>query len=445
MHKIRKVECLLLKLGDSLELLSGFSRFFVPGHKGKLFSHDATELDCTDDLYSSCGTIRNLESAVSEFYGSGFSCFSTTGNTLCIQSILRMAFLYGDLVVVPRNVHKSVVYAMALLNIRPLWVDVCPNRNAQVDEIIKKIASNPGAKGVFLTSPDYFGRMVDISSIRKSCELPILVDNAHGSHLIFFGMHPLDFGADFSADSAHKTLPVLTGGAWFHVGKKCAKKYGFEFEDLKQSEEVFASTSPSFLILESLENCTYWMKCNGKKEFNALRDRVLKLKKKFPEFFDENVDDPTRICINTNKIGYSRDEFIKHMLEFKIKHEFSTDSRAVLIPSPFNSQEDWERLESCFNNISPKKKIETVYEKSEKHEVKMSLHEAINSKTERIAVSKCMGRICAQVIFKCPPGVAHIVPGEVINPQDIKLVKDLGIKTLNVVKGSTTTLGYGTI
>lgn len=433
MYKIWEAECLLLSLCDSLESVSDYSRFFVPGHKGILFSHDVTELDCTDDLYSSCGIIKDSEDFISEIYDSAFSCFSTAGNTLCIQSILRMAFSYGDFIVVPRNVHKSVVYAISLLNINPIWVDVQPNENIRADEIKKKIVAHPEAKGVFLTSPDYFGRMVDISSMRKFCDLPILVDNAHGSHLVFYDMHPLKFGADFSADSAHKTLPVLTGGAWFHVGKKYAKKYNIKFEDLKQSEEIFASTSPSFLVLESLEKCAHWMKNYGKTEFNKLKDQVSKLKIKFSEIFDENVDDPIRICVNTAKIGYSRDEFIEHMLKFNIKHEFSTNSRAVLIPSPFNSQTDWDRLESCFNSISPKQKIEFTYEKNQPHEVKMSLHKAINSRIERVSAKNCLGRVCAQVIFKCPPGIAHIVPGEIINSHDIELINSLRVKTLNVV------------
>ena len=424
-----------MRLSDSLSSLSDFSRFFVPGHKGVIYQDDVTELDCTDDLYRSNGTIRDIECAISRLYGSSYSCLSTCGNTLCIQSMLSMCRFSGEKIVVPRNVHKSSVYSMGLLNIDPIWVDVEKDKNVKVDDIKNALCENTDVRGVFVTSPDYFGRIADISSIKSVCvDVPLLVDNAHGSHLIFFNMHPIGFGADFCADSAHKTLPVLTGGAWFHVGKNYAKRNRCKFEDLKYSAEIFSTTSPSFLTLKSIEKCAYWMENEGKKEFEILKKKVSSLKKKFGELFDKNVDDPIRICFDTQNIGYSCEEFISHLSKFKIKPEFGVGFKTVLIPSPFNEKIDWERLDSFINSLSPKDRIYSEESVDIKHEKKMSIHDAIFSNHERVEIEKCVGKISAQVVFNCPPGVAEIVPGEVISRNDINKMKLMGLKSIMTVR-----------
>ena len=422
-------------LSSCLDLCSNFSRFHVPGHKGFLSSHDVTELSCTDNLYSSNGIIRDSENLISEMYGSYFSSFSTFGNTLCIQSILRLCFPKGGFVLVPRNVHKSTVYAMSALNIEPIWVNVDYEKNVSCKDVEKCIKENKNIDGIFITSPDYFGRIADIVSIKKICKnIPLLVDNAHGSHLIFFKKHPITLGADLSADSAHKTLPVLTGGAWFHVSRQYAMNTSILFEDLKYSSEFFGSSSPSFLILESLEKCANWMRFSAQNEFNILYDKVKKLKKKFSEIIDYNTDDPVRISFDTRKIGYTSDEFNKYLIKHRIQSEFNFGTKTLLVPSPFNSEKDWMRLYKALNNLSPKREIKEQDIKVRNHIKIMSLREATFSECERVPVDLCEGRVSAQVVFRCPPGIAEFVPGELIQKEDIEILKSMNFESIKVVK-----------
>ena len=422
-------------LSSCLEYCNNFSRFHVPGHKGIVFPHDTTELDFTDNLYSSNGIIRDSENLISRIYGSGFSSFSTCGNTLCIQSILRLCFPRGGFVLVPRNVHKSTIYAMSVLNIEPVWVEVDCEQNVKCEDIEKCIEENKNIDGVFITSPDYFGRIADVSSIKKVCKnIPLLVDNAHGSHLIFFKKHPITLGADLSADSAHKTLPVLTGSAWFHVSKQYALDNSISFEDLKYSSEFFGSSSPSFLILESLEKCANWMKSCAQNEFNLLSCRVQKLKEKFSEIIDYNTDDPVRISFDTRKIGYTSKEFSQHLIKYSVQSEFNSGTKTVLIPSPFNSEKDWMRLYEALNDLSPKEEIKSQNIKFRNHVKVMSLRESTFSESERIPIDLCNGRISAQVIFRCPPGIAEFVPGELIQEEDIEILKSMNFNSIRVVR-----------
>ena len=431
-------------------LKSGYSRFHIPGHKGNPefgLPYDVTELDKTDDLYNSRGSIKESENLVSDIYGSGFTIFSTQGNTLCIQTMLHLVFRNGGKLIVARNCHRSVVSVMGLLGITPIWVRVGCDENVNCEDILDKLKKNPDAKAIFVTSPDYFGRMVDIRKVKSFCgDIPLLVDNAHGSHLFFFDSHPISLGADIVADSSHKTLPVLTGGAWLHVSKRFSDLTKISYEDAKESMRIFGSTSPSFVVLVSLEKCALWLKEHAGEEFFKLKDRVDKIRKKAKSILlSYPILDPIRITLETSRIGISGEILCSFFTQFKIEPEFVLGSTIVLIPSPFNYDMDWDRLESCIHYIYEVSSLRyglNLKVRSNSYEghdcgeskSKLSIRNAMFSEFETMKVEESEGFVCAQIVSSCPPGVPILIPGEFIDKSKISHMQEMNIKHIQVVK-----------
>jgi arginine/lysine/ornithine decarboxylase len=330
----------------------------MPAHKNISYftQFDLTELPLTDDLYNSCGPIKSSECLISSIYGSGITIFSAGGNTLCIQTMLHAANSFGDKIIIAKNAHKSAINAIKLLGLVPIWIDVDKYQNVLAKNIEYAIVKCPDISSVYITSPDYFGVMADIKAIKKICgKIPLLVDNAHGAHLKFIDkkMHPLDLGADLCADSAHKTLPlVLTGGAWLHVKNdfhKLNSDYIIKYRDMKESMAIFGSTSPSFLILMSLDRCGAWLVKNGEKKFKELANKVIEIKKIAVQAGFEILKngDPTRITFDISYSVLESERFMNHMISCKVEPELIKDGKIVLIPSPFNSEKDFRRLKQA--------------------------------------------------------------------------------------------------
>jgi arginine/lysine/ornithine decarboxylase len=447
---------------------SDFSSFHIPAHKGlyKGAKFDLTEIPCTDDLYDSRGLISKSEVLASEIYGSGVTVFSTGGNTLCIQTMLRIAFPCGGRIIAAVNIHKSAINAMALLNIEPVWAGVYEGQNVLASTIEQAIEENPDSGAVYITSPDYFGIMSDIKKIKEVCgKIPLLVDNAHGSHLKFMNLHPLEFGADICADSAHKTLPqVLTGGALLHVKKgfcPSGSNIMVKYKDVKEAMSIFGSSSPSFLTIISLEKCMNWLKNNGKKEFEKLAKKVNKIKQNAAEY-NLNIlgqcllqkkyikdsksslikTDPIRITFNFQQETETQ-KFLNHLYLNKIEPEFAGDKRIVLIPSPFNSKRDFDRLHQAIVSSSKLNKFKFKEHNNSKNKItfykpkkicpKISLEEAFFSPTKRVNAEKSIGRISSRTVFKCPPGVPIVFPGEEICEHHMELMRKYKILDISVL------------
>ena len=213
---------------------SGTARLHMPGHKGRPFlgcEHlDITEVKGADALYEADGIIAESEKNAGALFGSGRTLYSTEGSSQCIRAMLYLALTCrpagaAPVIVATRNVHKAFVYAAALLDFEVVWLWPegdsqslcgCPVSPEGLEKTLAELDQPPAA--VYLTSPDYLGGMADIASLAQVChrhDTVLAVDNAHGAYLHFLdpAVHPLDLGADICCDSAHKTLPVLTGGA----------------------------------------------------------------------------------------------------------------------------------------------------------------------------------------------------------------------------------------
>jgi len=356
-------------------------RFHMPGHKGKNiynlnYSLDVTELYFTDNLYNpddKLNIIYELENRISKCFFKNadvHSLISCSGATLCIQSALlslvklkkRNQQLY---IICDRLSHVSFINAISLLNINPLWV--YPGEN--FEDKINFYAKYRDIIGVFVTSPDYFGSMKDIERISRECKkysLNLVVDNSHGSHLAFYkngSLHPINCGADMSIDSVHKTLPVLTGAAILHADKKFDKEI-----ILRKSMNMFATTSPSFLILQSIEKMIDLLEQIGVDEHERLISDINNFKHKAENlnfvFETAGFSDPYRIVLNCENSG---EKLYYYLAEKNIVCEFFNKDSVIIIPSISNISDDFIKLFEALNDfaknnqIIPVKSKDTVY------------------------------------------------------------------------------------
>lgn len=432
------------------------SRFHTPGHKatqnspfydvfGDALAYDVTELPQTDSLFDAEGAIFQAEEAAAAHFGVKHTLFSAGGATLCIQAMLRLVQKCGNKLICARNVHRSVVNTMALLGIDPVWVYPTQLKNSElpgfisVQDIQNLLALHPDASAVFITSPDYYGIMSDIKGIANACkkyDVPLLVDNAHGSHLFYVGdgsLHPARLGAAMTCDSAHKTLPVLTGGAYLQINSE-----QFSYREAKDAMSLFGSTSPSFLIMLSLDLARAWLEHNGKAAYNELCGNVYDIKalclQKGFDFVKEPYSDPARLTLNFGKIGLSGQQANVMLLKYDISSEMHDNSHVVLLPSPFNKKMDFDRLKSFIKNLEVKQPIKIDNFIYSKQQAAMTLRDAVFSQNELIPVEQAISRIAAECRIPCPPGVPVIMPGEIISSETVNNLKNYGVYNIKVVK-----------
>lgn len=428
------------------------TRLHMPGHKGympfdilsEISKYDITEIVGSDSLYDPCGIILESEENTSNLYGSSHSNFSAGGSTLCIQTIISLFASPKDVIIAGRNSHTAFINSCALLDITPHWI--CPEYNdcfGVSGEISAKSVHNAieaigNPKAVYITSPDYMGCISDISGIAKVCQkynVPLIVDNAHGAHLKFLpvDMHPISLGATICCDSAHKTLPVFTGGAYIHVSKKSH----ITKQEVKSKMSLFGSTSPSYLILLSLDLNNKYLAENARKDFLDLENTVSSIYEiAFSKGFDKisNRHDITKITLDAYKIGMTGNELGKYLSKYNIAYEYAATRHIVLMISPQNSINDINNIKKALSNIAPCNMLQSETINFCLPQSIMSVREATFAKKELISIDAAIGRVAAENKIKCPPGVPIIIAGEIIDTKTQKLLKKSGINLINVVE-----------
>lgn len=426
-------------------------RFHMPGHKGHgplgIEKLDITEIDGADSLYGACGIIAESESDASKIFGAD-TFYSTEGSTLCIKAMLRLIDVFAKsenrrtLIAATRNAHKAFLNGAALLGIDIAWL--CPENStsylscdinaAALDSFLESAKEKPVA--VYITSPDYLGNVADIQKISNVCKKHsclLAVDNAHGAYLKFLSKsrHPIDLGADICCDSAHKTLPVLTGGAYLHVSKKAPVLLK---EKAKQAMSLFASTSPSYLILQSLDSAN-----SQAEEFKGKLCAFVPTVDKFKASLVSNGyalygDEPMKITIQTKKYGYVGYDFYGILKKNGIVAEFCDPDFTVLMLSPENRTSEFRKLAKILMQLPKRDEIETLPQTFEKAKIAMTPRAALLSESETVRVEDAVGRISAQPTVSCPPAVPIAVSGEVITQNTAEAFKYYGIETCEVVK-----------
>lgn len=430
---------------------SDISRFHMPGHKGRPFLGceplDITEIKGADVLGSASGIIAESERNASLLFDTAHSFYSTEGSSLCIKAMLALIKKKDSgrptRILAARNVHKAFIYACALLNIEVDWIypkeftHLCACKISS-DDLERALDSSPLPSAVYITSPDYLGNVADIAQLSAVCHrhgLPLLVDNAHGAYLAFLdsAQHPIALGADMCCDSAHKTLPVLTGGAYLHI----SESYGaFSAGEVRNMLSLFASTSPSYLILQSLDLCNAYLS-DGYRE--RLRDFIKKadaLKTTLSDLgFPPAPDtEPLKLVFKKSSCGYSGEELAEHLSGFKVEAEFADRDYLVLMLTPELDYRDLERLIKAFSAL-PMKPVtsEPVLELPQAPVTRLSIREAVFSASETVESRNAVGRICACPTVSCPPAIPIVISGELIDEASVKLLLYYGIENIEVV------------
>lgn len=440
---------------------SGMSRFHMPGHKGQSFlgceGRDITEIEGADVLSMAGGIIAESQYNASHLFCTGSTLYSTEGSSLCIKAML-MAVLEdarkhgskgNEYILAARNVHRSMVDACALLGMETEFI--INNRSGSICESMvtpkdienileykkKEGTGNPVA--VYITSPGYLGDIADIEGIAVICEkysLPLVVDNAHGAYLAFLeeSRHPLRLGAAICCDSAHKTLPVLTGGAYLHISGRYKERY---METARRALALFGSTSPSYLILQSLDLCNKYLAGNYRERLAACINTVNSIKEDLKGKGICVMDtEPLKIVINTACAGYTGTETCAAMREYGIGCEYADAGYVVLMVTPENTKEDFTRIKewagSTFLIHNKKNRLAIPGFSLKPPQREMTIREAVFSPSVLIDARESLGRICAAETVSCPPAVPVAVCGEVINQDMIDLFGIYNIKEVCV-------------
>jgi arginine/lysine/ornithine decarboxylase len=426
----------------------------MPGHKGRppfdlpymesIYAMDITEIKGADSLFEANGIIAESEKNASSLFKTTATYYSCGGSTLCIQAMLFMMKQENRKVFAVRNVHKAFLNASALLDLDVEWI--YPNDAKGIlsgvvplAELENKLAQCQVPCCVYLTSPDYLGNISDIKSISTICKkykAKLIVDNAHGAHLAFtpINMHPIALGADMCCDSAHKMLPALTGTAYLHIASK-------EYVDkAKHAMNMFGSTSPSYLMLASLDLCNLYLEKNIRDDIKRMQKAINKLQNTLSEYFRFSFGDFLHITIYASESGTDGYTLAKYLEKDRILVEYVDKDIIILLFSPVTEQVEIRAVILALLNAAEKLNCRSSKIKKSDEiapcrlEKRMSLRKAAISEYEEINVNDSLGRICAGVKVPCPPAVPVAVSGEVISRECIEVFNHYNIKTVYVVK-----------
>ena len=427
------------------------TRLHMPGHKGKIFlgceMWDITEVCGADALYEAEGIIAESEANATRLFGTGRTVYGTEGSSQCIRAMLYLCMQHSSAMARPkvlaaRNVHKAFVYAAALLDLDVEWIlpegdmhslcscSVTPN---EIEKRLQEMEKPPIA--VYVTSPDYLGVELDIMGISDVCHkysTILAVDNAHGAYLHFLNpsRHPIDLGADICCDSAHKTLPVLTGGAYLQISKNAPESY---FGNAKQAMSLFGSTSPSYLILASLDLCNQYLE-NGYRE--RLVGSVEKLQRVRKTLMGEGwrvlETDPLKLTICAPK-GLTGIELADKLRLHDVECEYADLNYVVCMATPENTEEELQKLCNALGENKLDYEREKTFHKLNCKK-KMSIREAVFAEHEVISTSESIGCICGSPTVSCPPAIPVVVSGEVIDEEAVAILDYYGIQTIDIVK-----------
>lgn len=425
-------------------------RLHMPGHKG--VSHlgcearDITEIEGADSLYEANGIIRKSEENASRLFGAN-TFYSTEGSSQCIRAMLYLVTLWAQaggkkpLIFAGRNAHKSLLSALALCDCEVRWLYPqdegsylsCQISADNLEQILQNADEKPSA--VYLTSPDYLGNVVDVAAIAAVCHrygVLLLVDNAHGAYLRFLPVssHPIDLGADLCCDSAHKTLPVLTGGAYLHVSCKADP---FFAREAKNALALFGSTSPSYLILQSLDKANLFLE-GFSASLSAYLPAVDALRAALVAHgYVLQGQEMLKITVCPKLYGYTGTELAAILKKQNIFAEFADPDHVVLMLSPMLGEEALLRVRDALLSVPRRTPITLGPPPVPRPERVLSPRAACFLPRKTVPAAKSEGCILAAATVGCPPAVPIAVCGERINRAAVEAFAYYGIDECSVI------------
>jgi lysine decarboxylase len=440
-------------LRDSAPLLDAYLSYFetkrtpftIPGHKQRASRLDAdlgAVVDADTPLYGGLDeikltnqTLKKAEALAAALWKAEFARFSTGGSTHANQAIVLALGKPGDKVALSRTAHRSILSALVLAGLEPIWlspeIDSATGvpTGISVAEFEKVINQKPIA--LLLTEPGYLGTMSDLPALVKSAHahsIPVIVDAAWGGHFGFSSLTPqhcLQMGADALITSVHKALPGYSASALLLAQGKL-----LDLDRIEQSFETTHTTSPAGAPLASIDGCRALLQNRGDQLISDLVVNVENFKTKVQSGFDlpiflntsdfpQDRFDPTKIVLRANQLGVSGVEIEKKLQSQGIRVEMADNDTVVFLATLADSIDEFDQLEQILTPIlkslqTNPRPTTTSLSWSIVPTVAISMRDAFFSETEMIAAKDCVGRISADLIAPYPPGVAVIAPGEVL-------------------------------
>ncbi len=427
------------------------TRLHMPGHKGKRYlgveKFDITEFIGADSLYEASGIILESEKNASELFGCP-TYYSTEGSSHCIRAMVHMVKQYAlvlgkkPLILCARNCHKAFVNAVGIMGVDVEWITgenswhylSC---NLTAKDIDKRLSEQGLDKpiAVYLTSPDYLGNLLDIDSISYICKkhgVLLMVDNAHGAYTRFLksSLHPIDLGADICCDSAHKTLPSITGGAYLHINKRADK---FFIENAKLALGANGSTSPSYIVMQSLDYVNKYLSKGYAKRLNKFAIKLYKLKVELEKYGYQIIgDEKLKITILTKCVGYMGRDIADILFNSGIVVE-AFDSDYVVMMFSVDKIKALKKVKKVLTSIVKRHPITVKPPKVNVPKVKYSVSQAMFKNYKKVEVDNALGKVFYGSSLSCPPAVPIAVCGEVIDVNTIENMRYYGIREICVI------------
>ncbi len=421
-------------------------RLHMPGHKGQGAAErlDITEVEGADVLYHATGIIAESEENAAALFDTGRTLYSCEGSSLSIRAMLYLARLWAaeqgrdPLVLAGRNAHKTFLSAAAMLDMQVQWLFgesllCCTVTPDDLRAALQK-GDNPAA--VYITSPDYLGNRADIAGLAAVCReqnVLLLVDNAHGAYLHFLpqSAHPIALGAHLCCDSAHKTLPVLTGGGYLHIAKDAPALLR---EQAENAMALFASTSPSYLILQSLDRANAYLAGDYRERLAAFSDKVSALRERLSAHGFESVgQEPLKLTLAPKSYGYRGEELAAFLAERGIVAEFADPDHTVLMLTPEQS-EGLKSLEQALKALPRRAAVTSLPPSMPRPRRALSPREAMLHPSDPLPLSQCEGKVLGALSVSCPPAVPVAVCGEVIDRQAVEVMAYYGLEECYVIR-----------
>ena len=432
-----------------LKAVSGADRvpFAMPGHKnsrglaGDLVYLDMTELECGVDLLHESDEVKAANSLLRDFYGTRESFILTGGSTLAIRVMLSSVLRPGDTLLASSDCHKSVINTCAICGFRVRVIPVGFDTDMCVPLGIGDPEITEDVKAVLLTSPNYYGVVKDIKRAAEGCQaagVPLLIDEAHGAHFRASELFPesaVSQGADMVCQSAHKTLNALTGAAYLHITGD-----GADPARVRKLIKTFASSSPSYPIAASADLARARLAETDYSGIAAMcRELIVRLERDTYIRVLRN-DDITRLVLNFSEYDVTGFCVNKALSEnYGIDCEMADLHNIILITTPENSQNDFDRLHAALVDITKKLRRENNTRiQSPPPATTATLSPSVFVRTELVSLDRAVGRTAATAVAAYPPGTAIIFPGEIIRRESIDYVRELiaaGVVPEGIYKG----------
>ncbi len=453
----------------------GYYPAHMPGHKGHMeegflkeaLRYDITEIDGFDNLHDAKGLILESEKYAASLYGSTETHFLIGGSTCGILSAILGATVQGDKVIIARNCHRSVYNAVCegRLECRYVYPKYTESLNipgeistASVEEALNK---DPDAAAVVITSPTYEGICSDIWTIAGICHRYgkiLIVDGAHGAHFGFDDRFPgsaVRAGADIVINSLHKTLPSPTQTALLHINGSLANR-----ENIIRKLKIYQSSSPSYLLMAGIDNCMTLIGDKGRDLFNEFYKRLDKLNADLKDLkclrhisrdlilsLDAGYDaDPGKLVISAKGTGITGNDLYDILRsEYRIQPEMASDDHCLMILTIMDTDEGFERITNALKCIDEKLSEENNGDVSAREteicisshyaraaEEAMPLYMALEGSRRTVGIEEAAGCINAEFISLYPPGIPLLVPGERIEEDHVRCIRQALDMGLNV-------------